>query len=125
MVSGEPPSNLEVGHPTVCFEQKTVFLPITAEFKRRYRKVPTRSSKTSDFWNARGTVDADQLRAEGIPPVFIVAALAEIAVSTAKLDPADTDAQLQALLRVATHSNTTRPVAEQFLDSFIAGRPSS
>jgi hypothetical protein len=65
------------------------------------------------------------LRAEGIPPVFIVAALAEIAVSTAKLDPADTDTQLQALLRVVTHSNTTRPVAEQFHDSFIAGRPSS
>ncbi len=68
---------------------------------------------------------AGELRAGGIPPVFIVAALAEIAVSTAKLDSAHTDAELQAPLSVAAHSNTTGPVAEQFLDTFIDRRPFS
>ena len=67
----------------------------------------------------------DELKAEGVPPVFVVAALTELAVNTAKLEPACTDAQLETIISVTAHAIPNRPVAEQFLDTFIDRRPFS
>lgn len=61
----------------------------------------------------------DDLKAEGVPPVFVVAALTELAVNTAKLDPACTDAQLETIISITIHHMPNRPVAEQFLDTYV------